>query len=200
LNVLRTLFMAQRSLHDEQIPPERQQKALVRLKRYAGQEAGYTPVTKLAEELTRSYMKKPGLLLPPKIQVEKDLADQQFLTDGIGKLYEKYKVAGYEQAYAALKQQLADYEKFIRAEILPKARRDFRLPPEEYAFNLDQYGVDMPPTQLIQRAHSAFDDIQADMDTLATLVAQQNVLAVTDYRAVIRVQIQSKITCISFLS
>src|SRR5207249_6957504 len=59
------------------------------------------------------------------------------------------------QAYAALKQQLADYEKFIRTEILPKARSDFRLPPEEYAFNLDQYGVDMPPAQLIQRAHSA---------------------------------------------
>src|SRR5207249_8816291 len=90
------------------------------------------------------------------------------------------------QAYAALKQQLADYEKFIRAEILPKARSDFRLPPEEYAFNLDQYGVDMPPAQLIQRAHSAFDDIQAEMATLAPLVAQQKGFAVTDYRDVIR--------------
>ena len=86
----------------------------------------------------------------------------------------------------ALKQQLADYEKFVRAEILPKARSDFRLPPEEYAFNLDQYGVDMPPAQLIQRAHSAFDDIQAEMATLAPLVAQQKGLAVTDYRDVIR--------------
>ena len=185
-NVARTVFLGQRSLLDDQIPPERQQKALARLKRYAGQEGGYTPVTKLAEDLTRSYMKKPGLLFPAKIQVEKDLADQQFLTDGIGKLYEKYKITGYEQAYAALKQQLADYEKFIRTEILPKARSDFRLPAEEYAFNLDQYGVDMPPAQLIQRAHSAFDDIQAEMATLAPLVAQQKGLAVTDYRDVIR--------------
>src|SRR5947208_6763383 len=158
---------------DEETPAERQLKDVVRLKRYAGQEAGYTPVAKLAEDLTRSYMKKPGLLFPPKIQVEKDLADQQFLADGIGKLYEKFKVPGYEQAYAALKQQLADYEKFIRTEILPKARSDFRLPPEEYAFNLEQYGVDMPPAQLIQRAHSAFDDLQAEMATLAPLVAQQ---------------------------
>src|SRR5438105_11630137 len=60
-NVARTVFLGQRSLLDDQIPAERQQKALVRLKRYAGQETGYTPVVKLAEELTRSYMKKQGL-------------------------------------------------------------------------------------------------------------------------------------------
>src|SRR5438477_11194677 len=88
-NVARTVFLGQRSLLDEQIPAERQRKALVRLKRYAGQVAGYTPVTKLAEDLTCSYMKKLGLLFPAQIHVEKDLADQQFLTDGIGKLYVK---------------------------------------------------------------------------------------------------------------
>src|SRR5438477_9551527 len=73
-NVARTVFLGQRSLLDEQIPAERQQKALLRLKRYAGQDAGYTPITKLAEDLTRSYMQKRGLLFPAKIQVEKDLA------------------------------------------------------------------------------------------------------------------------------
>src|SRR5437762_3750665 len=36
-NVARTVFLGQRSLLDDQIPPERQQKALARLKRYAGQ-------------------------------------------------------------------------------------------------------------------------------------------------------------------
>ncbi len=40
--------------------------------------------------------------------------------------------------------------------MLPKARTDFRLPPEEYALELEEYGIDIPPDQLAAMAHQAF--------------------------------------------
>jgi len=185
-NVAQIAFRGVFSLLDDRVAAERRPAAAVRLRRYAGLEEGYTPLAKLAEERTREQMGKPGLYYPARIQVEKDLSDQQFLVDGIGKLFVKYKITGYEPAYEAVKKQIADYEKFVRAEILPKARPDFRIAPEEYAFNLEQYGVDIPPDQLIIRAHHAFDDIQGNMETLAPLVARQHKFNVTGYRDVIR--------------
>jgi hypothetical protein len=186
VNVARRVFRGVRALLDDQVAASRRPAAVVRLKRYAGLESGYTPVTKLAEARTRERMATPGLLFPARIEVEKDLADEAFLVDGIGKLFAKYGIEGYQDAYAALKQQLAEYASFVRAEILPRAREDFRLPAEEYAFSLEQLGVDIPPAELVRRAHAAFDDIQAEMETLSPLVAHEKGFAATDYRSVIR--------------
>jgi hypothetical protein len=41
----------------------------------------------------------------------------------------------WQEPFAKLKEQLDEYEKFVRAEVLPIARTDFRLPPEDYAFS-----------------------------------------------------------------
>ena len=80
-------------------------------------------------------------------------------------LFKKYGVAGYEEPYARLKEQLAAYDGFVRKEILPRARTDFRLPPELYAYRLEQVGVDMPVEELVGRAHVAFKEIQSEMAT-----------------------------------
>ena len=56
---------------------------------------------------------------------------------GIGLLLEKYKMTGYQDAYAKLKDQFTQYREFVRNEVLPRARSDFRLPPELYAVNLE---------------------------------------------------------------
>src|SRR5262249_36895817 len=106
--------------------------------------------------------------------------------DGLQKLLQKYQLQGWEEPYAKLKQQLAEYDQWITTEILPKARTDFRLPPEEYAFALEQFGVDIPPDQLAAIAHQSFTEIQGDMQTLATQIAKQKGWQKTDYRDVIR--------------
>jgi uncharacterized protein (DUF885 family) len=93
---------------------------------------------------------------------------------------------GYQDAYARLKEQLNAYNDFVRKEVLPKARTDFRLPAEEYAFALEQYGVDIPPAQLAAKAHAAFNDIQKQMQELAPRVAREKGINATDYRDVIR--------------
>ena len=182
----RTIFSGLRALLDDQVAPQRRQSALVRLRRYAGLEAGYTPLAVLAEQRTRERLNKPGLLWPVKAEVEKDLANSAFFIDGTAKLFERYKVAGYEEPYAKLKEQLAAYNEFVRKEILTHARTDFRLPPEEYAYRLEQVGVTIPPAELASKARAAFTEIQKEMQALALRVAPERGFKATDYRQVIR--------------
>jgi len=185
-NVASGVFNGLRGLLDDQIAPARRPAALVRLKKYVG--VGYPTgsFASLAEKETRSRLNEPGLLFPSKAAVERSLADSTAFVDGIPALFDKYGVKGYEQDLATLKTQLAAYDAFVRATILPKARTDFRLPPEVYARNLRQYGVDIPAAQLTKMAHEAFDAIQKEMSALAPEVAKAKGFTVTDYRDVIR--------------
>lgn len=180
-----TIFAGIRSLLDEQVAADRRPKALVRLRKYAGVQPGYTPIAELARDRIRERLARPGLLGPFKGEVEKDLANGASFVDGIGKLFEKYGIEGYAEPYAKLRQQLAEYEQFVRREILPRARTDFRQPEELYAYSLKQTGVDMPVAELVSRAQVAFREIQNEMQALAPLVAKQKGLAATDYRDVI---------------
>jgi hypothetical protein len=183
-DVNQAIFQGLRGLLDDQVEPSRRAAALVRLKKYAGLAPGTTPITRLAEDFIRSR-EKPGLQYPFKDEVEKNIGNADTYIDGIGPLFEKYKIAGYQESYAKLKQQMRAYNDFVRKEILPKARTDFRQPPELYAFSLKQVGVDMPVAELVRRAEVAFREIQNEMQTLAPLVAKQKGWALTDYRDVL---------------
>ena len=184
-NVPRLVFGSVRGLLDAQIAPERRPAALARVRKYAGIEQGYKPVVELAEAETREGFRK-GLLPPSRIEVENDLNTSQFLIDGIDKLFAEYRIAGAEQPVTTLHRQLEDYLSFVRSEVLPKAREDFRLPRELYEFQLQQVGVDIPGEELAQRAHRGFEQIQAEMQKVAARVAQQRGLVSGDYREVIK--------------
>jgi hypothetical protein len=181
-----TIFGGIRALLDDQVPAERRAKALVRLNRYAGLEAGYMPIAKLAEDRIRERLETPGLSAPFKDQLEKDLGNGPRFIGGIGQLFEKYKIAGYEVPYTLLKSQLSAYEKFVRASLLPRARADFKLPAEQYTFALKQSGIDMPVEELTSRARVAFKEIQNEMQALVPLVAKERGWDLKDYRDVIR--------------
>ena len=184
-NLPRLIFFSVRSLLDPQIAAERRPAALARVRKYAGLEPGTTPVAELAERETRAALAKPGLQSPSRIQVENDLQTARFSIDGIEKLFQEYRIAGSEQPVAELKKQLVAYTEFVRTEVLPRARDDFRLPPELYAFRLEQVGVDIPAAQLTAMAHAAFTQIQGEMQAVATRVAKEKGISSTDYRDVI---------------
>jgi len=184
-NVSQLVFGGLRALLDDQVPQERRKMALVRLRKYAGMESGFTPITEQAKARTLDW-RRPGQMGPAKVQVETDLARADFFINGIGQLFEKYKIDGYQEAYAKLKQQLTDYNAWVKQEILPKARTDFRLPPEEYAFSLQQFGVDIPPDQLTAMAHKAFTEYQQEMQEIAAKIAKERGWKSSDYRDVIR--------------
>jgi len=185
-NLTQTIFGSMRSLLDDQVEAARRPAALVRLKKYTGTAPGYTPLATLAETYVRSRLKEPGLVGPFKDQVERDLANNATLVAGIEELFKKYGIAGYEEPCARLKAQLAAYDDFVRKEILPRARTDFRLPPKLYAYSLEQVGVDMPVDELVSRAEVAFKEIQSEMESLAPLVAKEKGIQATGYRDVLR--------------
>lgn len=193
-NLTQIIFGSMRSLLDDQVEASRRPAALVRLKKYTGMAPGFTPVATLAETYIRSRLKEPGLVGPFKDQVERDLANNATLLAGIEDLFKKYGIAGYEEPYARLKAQLTAYDEFVRKEILPRARTDFRLPPKLYAYSLKEVGVDMPVDELVSRAEVAFKEIQSEMETLAPLVAKEKGLQATGYREVLRELKKQQIT------
>ena len=184
-NLPRLVFTSVKALLDPQIAAERRPAALIRVRKYAGLEAGSQQLVELAKAETREGMQK-GLLPPSRIEVENDLQTGQFLIDGVDKLFAEYKITGADQAVPVLHRQLEDYLKFVQAEVLPKAREDFRLPRELYEFQLRQVGVDITGEELAQRAHRGFEQIQGEMQKVAARVAQARGLRDPDYRAVIK--------------
>jgi hypothetical protein len=185
-DAVQVVFFGIRGLLDEQVAPERRPAALARLKRYTGLEPGYVPVLELARDRIRERLGVAGLQGPVKAAVEKNVGNSAFYVDGIAQLLQKFQVAGWEEAHARLKAQVAAYNDFLKTEVLPRSREDFRLPEEVYAYRLKQVGVDIPATQLVERARIAFMEIRNELKTLAPLVAREKNLSVTDYRDVIR--------------
>ena len=181
-----TIFFGIRALLDDQVAPARRPAALARLRRYTGLEAGRAPFLEQARDRLRERLDVPSLLGPSKEEVEKHVANSGFYVDGIGKLFAKYGVAGSEEPLARLKAQVAEYNDFLKKEVLPKARTDFRLPPELYAFSLRQFGVDVPPAALAERARVSFMEIRNEMKALAPLVAREKGFTSSDHRDVIR--------------
>ncbi len=181
-----TVFQGLRALLDEQVAPERRSAALVRLRKYAGMEPGYTPIAQLAEARIRERLAETSLLGPVKDEVERDLSQGNTYVTGIAQLFDKYKVTGYKKSLDQLKKQLATYESFVRAQILPRARADFRQPQELYAYSLKQFGNDMPLPELTSRAEVAFKEIQNQMQAMAPRLAQEKDWKLTNYRDVLR--------------
>ncbi|HEX8783809.1 MAG TPA: DUF885 domain-containing protein, partial [Steroidobacteraceae bacterium] len=178
----------------DQVAPERRPAALTRLRRYAGLEPDYQPFTELLKQRVREQIAKPGVIYPSRIEVETELGRNSNYVEGIGALFSKYGLKGWEPAYAKLKDQLTDYDTWVRENILPKARSDFRLPAEKYALAFEEYGIDLPPAQIAAMAHTAFGEYQAQMAPLAAQIARANGYPSADYRAVIRELKKKQIT------
>jgi uncharacterized protein (DUF885 family) len=181
------LFGVMRQTLDPRIPKERQQTIVARLEKYAGLAKGYRPITELAGERLQERLKaNKNLLGPYKGEVEQALNDGPALVKGMRELLAKSEVKGWEPAFAALEKQLAAYDAQVRAQVLPRARADHRLPAELYADNLRQFGVDIPPQELVAKALTSFAEIRNQMNITAGLIARERKLQDADYRAVIR--------------
>lgn len=186
INASKAVFGGLQTLLDDQVQPERRPSAVIRLRKYAGVEPGYQPLTELLKQRAVEQMAKPDMLYPSRAEIETELGRNQSYIDGMAALFAKYHLQGWEQPFAQLKTQLADYDAWLRVTILPHARTDFRLPPQEYALSLEGFGVDLPPAELAAMARAAFADYQAEMAPLAAQIAKQHGWPSSDYRDVIR--------------
>jgi hypothetical protein len=185
MNASKAIFQGLRTLLDDQVSAERRAAAVVRLRKYTGTEHGFKPYIEVLKQRELGQMAKAGIIYPSKGEVETELGRNSNYVEGIADLLKKYKLKDWEPSYASLKVQLADYDAWVRVHILPKARSDFRLPPEEYALALEGYGVDLPPAQIASMAHTAFGECQTEMASLAARIARADGYAQNDYRSVI---------------
>ncbi|HEX8820878.1 MAG TPA: DUF885 domain-containing protein [Archangium sp.] len=182
----KVIFRGLQGLLEEEVAPARRAKALTRLRRYVGLAPGSKPLTGLAMARFEEGLSNPKRLGPVKLELEQALSNAPTYVKGIRELFTTYGIADAEPALAALEKQVTEYVRWQREVVLPRAREDFRLPPELYAFGLKQYGIDIPPEQLVRRAQFEFLEIRAQMQALAPLVAKARGLDATDYRDVIR--------------
>nr|WP_307728462.1 DUF885 domain-containing protein [Massilia solisilvae] len=170
---------------DPRIPKARQQALLVRLEKYAGMAKGYRPVTELANERLQERLKaNKNLLGPYKGEVEQDINNGPALIAGMKELLAKSELKGWEPVFAKLEQQLTAYNEQIKTQILPRARSDHRLPPEIYADNLHNFGVDITPQEMMAKALTSFAEIRNQMNITAGLIARERGLPKADYLSV----------------
>jgi len=186
LNASGYVFAGLQVLLDEQTAAERRPAAVIRIRKYAGLEPGYPPIVEILKQRIAEQMAKRGMVYPARTEIETEISRNPNYIEGIPALLTKHKLEGWQEPFAKLKTQLQDYDAWIKSTLLPKARTDFRLPPEEYALNLEQYGIDIPPGQLAALAHEAFREIQSEMQPIAARIAKDGNLPSTDYRDVIR--------------
>jgi hypothetical protein len=185
-NLSQTIYFGFQGLLDPRNDPARYPAALERLQKYTGQAKGTVPITQLARERTMEQFSRAGLLGPYRVQLEKDLSNVARYREGLQQVFTDAKLEGWQESLATLNAQLDDYAAWLKQELLPRARDDFRLPEELYADNLKTFGVDMDPHQLIRTAQLGFADIQFQMKSIAAQIALKNGYASADYRDVLR--------------
>ena len=180
------MFQGEFSLLQDQIAPERRQLALKRLQCYVGLAPGCEPVTKLAEARFEEKLKDGKLLGPYKAEVEQHLSNTTRYVDGVHKLYDKYEIHGADTALAALGKQLQEHDAWVKQTVMAHTRADFRLPPEVYANNLKNVGLDISPQDLVKKAELEFMETRAQMQMIAPIVAKAEGINATDYRDVLK--------------
>jgi uncharacterized protein (DUF885 family) len=181
-----TVFSSFHDLLDTRVDKKRYPAALVRLKRYAGTERGYEPFTALARARIEERMNDGSLTWPWVVEVQQDLDNAPHYVDGIKELLKKSGLKGWQKDFDALTRTLKAHDDWVRSTVLPRARKSNRLPPEIYADNLKNYGVEADPRELMQRAMFAYLQTRDELDALARVYAAQKGLPSSNYRDVIR--------------
>lgn len=184
-NVSQTVFQGVRALVDPQVPRERYPAAIVRMQKYAGLQGAEKPLTELAKDRTRERFDVAGLAGPYRGEVIQNLQRSESMISGLEELLAGTDLDGWQETYELLAGQLRGYNDWVRAEILPRARDDYRLPPALYQDALSNWGVDADPLDLIEQASKGYMDIRNEMEALAPLVAREKGYETSDYREVI---------------
>ena len=183
--ISQTVFFGVRGLIDAQIPRERYPAAVTRIEKYAGLVDGHEPIAEQAKARTAERFDVEGLSGPFVDQVEQDLERAETFITGIEGLLAGTDLEGWEESYATLAGQLREYNDWVRAEILPRARTNYRLPKPMYEDALRNWGVYSSPEELIEQATKGYMDIRNEMEALAPQIAAEKGWETRDYREVI---------------
>jgi Bacterial protein of unknown function (DUF885) len=189
LNATGAIFGGLQILLDAQTPEARRPAAVTRLRKYVGGKVDgetYTPYTDILKQRTVEQMAKKDMVYPSRGEMETELSRNSAYIDGLTALFTKYHLTGWQEPLQQLKAETTAYDTWVRTNLIPRARTDFREDPRAYALDLEGYGVDIDPAKLSQKAHAAFLECQAQMNVLAAQIARAHNYPSSDYRDVIR--------------
>ena len=182
----RGVFQGFQDLLDERVDKARQKAVLVRLRRYVGAEKGYEPVAALARARFEERARDAALTGPWVVEAQQYVDNQPRYLDGIQQLLAQSGLKGWQRDMKTLRKQFAEYEAWVRSTVLPRARKTNQLPPELYADNLKNFGVQMSPQEVMERALADYVQTRDEMQVTAAQVAKQRNWSATDYRDVVR--------------
>jgi len=182
----RHVFEGLKVLLDARNDESRRRNALQRLRRYAGMEPGSAPLAERARARMSERFGIPKLVWPYEGQVRQNLDNSERYIAGIAELFRSSGLRNWEAAHARLAAQLRNHSEWVKATVLPRARKEHTLPRELYADRLKNTGVDLEPEQAISMGAFAFTEIRDEAARLAARIARERNLASADYRDVIR--------------
>src|SRR5437762_6204103 len=180
------IFEGLKVLLDARNGESRGKSALQRLRRYAGIEPGSAPLAGLARARASERFGTAKLVWPYEGQVRQNLDNSERYIAGIAELLRSSGLRDWEAAHARLAAQLRAHSEWVKAAVLPRARKEHMLPRELYADRLKNAGVDLEPQQAISMGAFAFTEIRDETARLAARIARERNLASADYRDVIR--------------
>ena len=157
------VFEGLQMLLDARNGESRHRNALQRMRVYAGLEHGVAPLAELARARASERFAIAGLVWPYEAEVR-----------------------GWQSAHERLAAQLRAHCEWVRDAVLPKARKDHRLPRELYADRLKSVGVDITPEQAVSLGMLAFAEVREEISRLAAQIARERKLDSADYRQVLR--------------
>lgn len=168
-------------------------QVLKQLQDFVGQGDSKTSLVEFVEQDIEIQLQQSEFILPSKNRLQNELKYNAQRIYKIQAFLKQQKIPNYDEAYKLLKQQLFDYETFIRQKVLTQ-KQDFRLPREVYALRLQRQGIEISIEELIATAHKTFDEVQQQMQAMAPKIAQRKKLKANDYRAVIRALQQERLS------
>ncbi|MDB4993866.1 MAG: conserved hypothetical secreted protein [Myxococcaceae bacterium] len=171
-DVAKIFYQGLAPLFGERATPEQRAAGAARVRRYLGE--GSPPLVDAAIARVRDDIAHKKLL-PTKTEVRTDLEGVPALRGAIVPLVEKNAATQATAIGAAIDR----WHAFVESEVLPAARDDYRLPPEIYAMNLRDAGIDEDPAAVATRAHVAYDRTMSEWRALAKEVAVERHLAGT---------------------
>lgn len=166
-------------------PPVRRLHGRERVRAYLG-DAERRGLVAAAKSRARIALQRPFGVPPLRAAVERVARNTPFLVGALIDLAAGQASSELSRSMAELASELADYAAFLREEVLPRSRSDFRRPPEVYRLALREAGIDAPPLELAAHARRELAQVQQEMQALAQKIATRRGLASHDYRDVLR--------------
>lgn len=132
---------------------------------------------------------------PCQREVQNYLNNSQDYVKSTQKLLEKFHNPFMKNDFKKYSRQVAEFDRFIRSEILPKARQKPGITPDVYKMYLNNYGIEnVSFEEMISRGKQDFAKVYKEYQVLAEIIAKKYHLSKNSPTDVIKFLKQSKVT------